>query len=335
MNMRSGKTAQLLEKWDLGSLISHRRLEKGVVNVNWIVKTTQGKYVLRRLEHLGNVDDFNFELKYLTYLKEHGFSYEIPNPVKTRENTDFTMFNGKIFWLYRWIDGRTVKSFSYPELEECAKMMAAYHTIIERSGLDNKKGAGSVFNREPVLQELKMFRSQILKKHTQDRKDRIFVKEATILIPLLESLDGQAYSRPPRYPIHRDINPENTLWKAGKLVGVLDWENLSTMNDTIIKDIAGMLQYSCRDKKHKHKMSLSLAKFFLSEYRKHHKLSDDEIRFLPDIITAGSIEDFSYAYWMLINDPKRARLYRLKLYSKVAQWNKKNRDKIMDQLLDP
>jgi hypothetical protein len=53
-----------------------------------------------------------------------------------------------------------------------------------------------------------------------------------------------------------------------------------------------------------------------------------------DVITAGFIEDFSYAYWMLVNDPKRARVYRLKLYSKVAQWNNRNRDKISDQLLD-
>jgi hypothetical protein len=72
----------------------------------------------------------------------------------------------------------------------------------------------------------------------------------------------------------------------------------------------------------------------LGEYRKHHKLSDDEVRFIPDVIAAGSIEDFSYAYWMLVNGPKRARLYRLRLYSKVAQWNNRNRDKISDQLVD-
>jgi Ser/Thr protein kinase RdoA (MazF antagonist) len=333
--MRSREITRLIDRWDVGNLISRRRAEKGVVNVNWIVKTTKGKYVLRKVTHVKDVDDLNFELDYLTYLKEHGFAYSVPSPVKTKENMNSVKFNGSHFWLYRWIDGRIVKRFSHSELKECARMMASYHAIIESSGLNNKRGVGHVFNRNPILKELNTFMSRVSKGHSKDRKDKIFVKEATILIPLLESLDGGAYSKLPMYPLHRDINPENILWKRRRLVGVIDWENVSSMNDTIIKDISGMLQYSCRDKKYKHKLDLSLTKFFLKEYRKHHDLSDEEIRLIPDTITAGAIEDFSYAYWMLLNDPKRARLYRLRLYSNVAQWHNKNRDKMSEQLIDP
>lgn len=330
--MKSEEMIQLVDKWNVGNLISCKQAEKGVVNVNWIVKTTRGKYVLRKVTHFRNACDLSFELDYLTYLKEHGFAYKVPTPIKTRESSNFLRLNESCFWLYEWIDGRIIKKFGYPELRECAKMMANYHAIIERSSLDNQKGGGCVFNREPVLEELEMFVEQVSKKHKQDRKDKIFVKEAKILIPLLESLDGEAYSRLSKYPLHRDINPENTLWKGKKLVGVLDWENVSAINDTIIKDISSMLQYSCRDRKYKHKLDLGLAKFFLNEYRKHHHISDEETRFIPDIITAGSIEDFSYAYWMLVNDPKRAKLYRLKLYSKVAQWYNKNREVISERL---
>ena len=56
------------------------------------------------------------------------------------------------------------------------------------------------------------------------------------------------------------------MWQNKKLVGLIDFENVSTINDTIIKDISGMLQYSCRDKKYKYKLDLRLAKFFLQEY---------------------------------------------------------------------
>jgi len=173
--------------------------------------------------------------------------------------------------------------------------MAIYHKIIANSGLDNKKGS-EVFNRKSVLKELGKFGAQILEKDKQGRKDRIFLKESAILIPLMKSLDGQEYSKLPRYPLHRDINPENTLWKNKKLVGLVDFENVSTMNDTVIKDISIMLQYSCRDKKQKYKLDLKLAKFFLNEYKKHGQLTNKEIEFLPDVITAGAIEDFAYAY---------------------------------------
>jgi len=330
MNRREIK--MLLENWDIGELVSCRQAEKGVVNINWIVKTTQGKYVLRKVVHFTKVEDLEFELDYLTYLKEHDFPYRIPAPIRTKNKEDFLKFKGSYFWLYEYIEGKDIKRFGYSELRECAKMMAIYHKILENSTLDNKKGSGEVFNRKSVLEELEKFRTQILGKDKQDRKDRIFLKEASILIPLMRSLDGREYSKFPKYPLHRDINPENTLWKNKKLVGLVDFENVSTMNDTVIKDISIMLQYSCRDRKQKHKLDLKLAKFFLKEYKKYRQLSNKEIEFLPDVITAGSIEDFSYAYWMLVNDPKRAKLYRLKLYSQVAQWYNKNKQEIIRKL---
>jgi homoserine kinase type II len=329
MNKREIKA--ILENWDVGSLVSCRRLEKGVVNVNWIVKTSQEKYVLRKVTHFMKIEDLKFELNYLAYLKEHGFHYKIPVPIMTKNKENFLNFRGSYFWLYEYIEGRYIERFGYSELRECARMMAIYHKIVASSGLDNKHGS-EVFNRKSVLKELEMFRAQIQEKDKQDRKERIFLKESSILIPLMKSLDGREYSKFPKYPLHRDINPENILWKNKKLVGLIDFENIGTMNDTVIKDISVMLQYSCRDRKQKHKLDLRLAKFFLNEYKKHRQLTDKEIQFLPDVITAGTIEDFDYAYWMLVNDPKRAKLYRLKLYSKTAQWYSKNKQEIIKKL---
>jgi len=330
--MDKSKLKNVIFNWDIGELLSHQQAKKGVVNINWILKTTKGKFVLRKVVSSKKVNDLVFELDYLTYLKQKQFPYRIPAPIKTKTNEFFTKFEGAYFWIYEYIEGRNLKRFEYSELRECAKMMALYHKIIENSNLNNQKGSGDVFNRKPVIKELEMFRSSILKKSKQNRKEKIFIKESSILIPLLKNLNGERYSKVPKYPLHRDINPENTLWKNKKLVGVIDFENVGSQNDTIIKDISGMLQYSCRDKKNKYKLDLKLAKFFLQEYRKYHPLSDEDIRFIPEVIIAGSIEDFSYAYWMLINDPKRAKLYRLKLYSKVSQWYSQNKANIIKKL---
>lgn len=97
---------QLIDKWNVGNLISCKQAEKSVVNVNWVVKTAKGKYVLREVTPFKNAVDLSFELDYLIYLKEHGFAYNVPAPVKTRENRSFPRFNGSFFWLYEWIDGR-------------------------------------------------------------------------------------------------------------------------------------------------------------------------------------------------------------------------------------
>ncbi len=325
--------SKVISNWNIGDLLSFKQAKKGVVNLNWILKTTKGKFIVRRVVSSKELKDLEFELKYLTYLKDKGFLYKIPAPLRTKDNSFFIKFEGAIFWVYEYIDGANIKRFNYPELKECAKMMASYHKLIENSGLDNGKGKGDVFNRKSVIEELEIFRAKILKKSKMDRKEQIFIKESSVLIPLFNKLNEKGYSKLSRYPLHRDINPENTLWRNKKLVGVIDFENVGSQNDTTIKDIAGMLQYSCRDKKHRHKLDLKLARFFLQEYRKYHPLSDEEIRFIPDIITAGSIEDFGYAYWMLVNDSKRAKLYRLKLYSKVAQWYNQDRVEIAKKLI--
>jgi homoserine kinase type II len=322
----------LLKNWDIGDLASYRQAREGVVNVNWILKTTKERYVLREVARFTMTNDLKFELYYLTYLREHGFPYRIPVPIKTKNGKFIVRFKRSRFWVYEYIEGRSVERFGYPELRECARMMAIYHKTLESSGLNNKKGPGDVFKGKPILKELKKFRAQILKKDRLGRKDQIFLKESSILIPLIKSLNGSEYSKLQTYPIHRDVNPENTLWKNKKLVGLIDFENVGTMNDTLIKDLAIVLQYSCRDRKQKYKLDLKLAAFFLKEYRKYHQLSNREIGFLPDIITAGFIEDFGYAYWMLVNDPKRAKLYRLKLYSRTAQWYHKNKMSVIEKL---
>jgi len=330
--MDKREVEMLLKNLDIGDLISYRQAREGVVNVNWILKTTKGRYVLREVARFTTTNDLKFELYYLTYLKEHGFPYSIPAPIITKNGKFILRFKCSRFWVYVYIEGRNNNRFGYPELRECAKMMAIYHKTLESSDLNNKKGPGDMFKRKPILEELTRFRAQILKKDKLCRKDQIFLKESSILIPLIKNLNGSEYSRLPSYPIHRDVNPENTLWKNKKLVGLIDFENVGTINDTLIKDLSIVLQYSCRDRRQKYKLDLKLAAFFLKEYRKYHELSKKEIGFLPDIITAGFIEDFGYAYWMLVNDPKRAKLYRLKLYSRTAQWYHKNKTSITQKL---
>ncbi len=58
-------------------------------------------------------------------------------------------------------------------------------------------------------------------------------------------------------------------------------------------------------------------------------MSDKELSFSPDIFTSGSIEDFVYQYWLFVNDSSRAKMANLKLYSKMAKWCNKNKEKIL------
>src|SRR5439155_7646322 len=119
----------------------------------------------------------------------------------------------------------------------------------------------------------------------------------------------------------------NLIWKQDKLAGVIDFENVSVSNGSVVKDIAVTMQYCCRNKKVKHQLDIDLAKGFLLSYEKHRSLSDKEVRLIPDLVTAGFVEDFADAFWMLRNEPKRANLDRLSLYARATQWSHSNRER--------
>lgn len=107
----------LLKNWDIGDLISYKQAIKGVVNINWILRTTKGRYILRKVAQATRTSDLRFELDYLTYLKEQQFPYKIPTPIRARNGEFISSFRGSRFWIYDYIDGRYVERFDYPELK--------------------------------------------------------------------------------------------------------------------------------------------------------------------------------------------------------------------------
>ena len=155
---------------------------------------------------------------------------------------------------------------------------------------------------------------------------------------MLRGLDAYPYSDLGLYPIHRDLISENLLWKEGRLAGVIDFEHVSGSNDPIVKDIAVTMQYCCRDNKARHLLDVDSVRRFLQSYTESHPLSNREIALIPDLMTAGFLDDFAYAFWMLRNDPVRAKRseadgYGLTLFSKAAEWNHRNRKSISQALL--
>jgi len=332
MQLSKKQIEEILDNWDLGKLKSYKKAEKGLVNHNWIIKTNKGKYVLRGVIFFRELKDIKFEIKYLDYLKNKKFPYEVPAPVKTKNKRLFLRIGKNYFWVYKFIEGKTVKKFNKSHLKQIAKMMANYHKIIEKSKLNNKKGKGYPFSREIILEEIDKFKKKINNKSKKSKEDLIFLKESAKLVPLFKSLNGKGYGKLKKYPLHRDMSPDNLVWKNGKLSGIIDFETVSEINVPIINDLIIVIQYGCG--REDFKIDLSSIKFFLKEYKKHHSLNENEIKFVPDILTAGAIDDFHYQYWLFVHDSSRAKLRWLKMGSKKAEWSSKNRDKIISILLN-
>jgi Ser/Thr protein kinase RdoA (MazF antagonist) len=325
-----------ISAWSIGEVLTCRLVKRGVVNRNFIVGTSQARYVLRQVSHAHHKSprDLKFELSYLDYLKQSNFQYSIPSAIPTKNGSSFVTVQGHYYWLYRFLEGKVVERLDQPGLAQLAQMMARYHALIEESNLYNGKPASGLYNAAPTLNEIEDNRLEILGKNKASLHEKMFLEEAARLTPILHGLEDSSHSNLGSYPIHRDLIPENLVWKQGKLVSVIDFEHVSQSNDPVVKDIAVSMQYCCRNRKNKQQLDIGPAKRFLQSYRKHHSLSDEEIRLIPDLITVGFVEDFIYAFWMLRNDPRRANALQLPLYSRAAQWEHSKREKVGRALLN-
>jgi len=314
-------------------VINCRRVRQGEVNHNFVIRTSKGKYVLRQAAHHRTSAELEFELSYLNYLRRSNFPYKIPSAIPTTNDELFIAVQGRFYWVYEFFEGTFVERFNKSRLTQLARMIATYHLLIEKSQLNNGKPLSDPFNRTPVLKEMGDYQAEILGRNRANRDDVTFVKESKILEPILRGLDESPYSNLRRYPIHGDINPQNLIWKNGMLIGLLDFENVSTTNGPTIRDISQFYNTAFRDPKVKYRLDLNFAKQFLMYYKQYHPMSSKEVQLIPNLMIAGFIEDFVYAFWMLRNDPERARGYRLALYSRAAQWSYSNRERIAQALL--
>jgi len=280
-----------------------------MVNRNFILRTSQGKYVLRQVSHTHHKSphDLKFELSYLDYLKQSDCPCNVPSAIPTKNGRLFATVQGHYYWLYRFLEGRVVKNLNQPHLAQLAQMMARYHALIVRSNLHNGKPASDPYGRTTVLKEIGEYRAEILRKKNTGEQERTFLDESAKLTKILRSFNAGPYSHLGRYPIHRDLISENLIWNKGKLAGVIDFEHVSGGNDPVVKDIAVTMQYCCRSGRIRHQLDIAPAARFLRSYLESRRLSNEEVELIPGLITAGYVDDFVFAFWMTRNDPKRAK----------------------------
>lgn len=114
--------SKAISAWDVGQVSACRLEKRGVVNHNFILRTSQGKYVLRQVSpaHHKTPRDLKFELSYLDYLKHAGFPYSVPSAIVTKQGRLFTTVQGHYYWLYKFLEGKVVDRLNESHLTQLA-----------------------------------------------------------------------------------------------------------------------------------------------------------------------------------------------------------------------
>ncbi len=332
MPLNKSEFDAILYKWSITNY-KYRALKAGVVNNNWIIETGKGRFVLREVSRFKDKKSLEFEFDYLNYLKSRGFKYKIPVPILSTQKTEFVVHNKKLFWLYGYINGQIRKELSLQDVKAVAKMMSEYHELsVKKKSRGIRKSTTDPFFKKAILNFSLEMETVAARKKEKNKEDDAFLKMIKVLMQIQKNIKADNYSDLRTYPLHADIKGDNLIWNRKNLVGIIDFDNVGRLNDTIIKDIANFIQFSCREKAG-YKIDLQKAKSFINTYRKYREIKSSEIKFIPNLIISHYIDFFNYTYWLLQNNPQKIKKDNLYDCFKSAVWVSDNSDAIIAHLL--
>lgn len=223
--------AKILIEYNLGDLVDFKPFKAGYVQTNILLKTKNGKCVLRYYENRTK-DYVVYEADFLDYLSKH--DYPCAMPIKNSKNQIIGEYNNKPYILFSYLKGRHLKNLNDKQLDEMIKHLALLHKISENYKPSNYK------HRQPRSKEFCLHEAIVESKrfdNKEEGKKRLNLIESRLnKLEFPDTLSNGV--------IHGDFDKANIKFIGDKLTGVLDFDDAT--NTFLIYDIGVILLYWTR-----------------------------------------------------------------------------------------
>jgi Ser/Thr protein kinase RdoA (MazF antagonist) len=328
MELDADNLNDIWPSYDRANIISFEKSRMGVVNHNWILTTSEGRFVFRCVSTDKSERDLDVEFSFTETLERAGFPYRMPKPITTKEGSRIIDRDGRRYWSYPYLEGHTITNpVTRSQAEQMGVMIAKMHLIIEASDL--KKHLGNPrFSIEHVIDHAK----QMLDERADEQSTAYYARTLPLFLELVRRTPYP--SDLDVFPIHRDINPENVLFENDVLTAVIDFDNVSVCDEPLVKDLSNALLYSCTldDRR---SFDFERCSDLIRSYASIRALASIEIEAIPNIIILGCFEDFTYEYWLVLNEPERTSFGRLEKRFLMGAWVFDHRDGLIAAIRSP
>jgi homoserine kinase type II len=224
-----GELAGWLRNYSVGGLTNFEPIKAGIENTNYFVTTTQGRYVLTLFERLP-ADELPFYLHLMAHLARHGIP--CPAPIADLSDQYLGSLKGKPAALVTRLAGRSLEEPSPSHCEELGALLARMHLAGRSYSAYLENPRGPKWWRFAAREVLPFLDSQ----------------KGTLLERELAYQAQQRFPDLPRGPVHADLFRDNTLWKDGRICGVVDFYFAGV--DCLLYDIAVCVNDWCLEADH-------------------------------------------------------------------------------------
>jgi homoserine kinase type II len=196
--------ARWLKGYAVGAPLALEPIAAGIENTNYFVTTSAGRYVLTLFERLP-AEELGFYLGLMAHLARHGIP--CPAPIADQDDRYLGSLNGKPAALVTRLEGASLEQPGLAECEALGGLLARMH-LAGRSFdgyLENPRGPKW---RAQAAREVEPF---------------LTAEERALLQAELAFQAPHRFAELPRGAVHADLFRDNTLFKDGRISGVVDF----------------------------------------------------------------------------------------------------------------
>jgi homoserine kinase type II len=200
---------QFLTRFDVGTLVSAKGIAEGVENSNYLLETTQDRFILTLYEKRVDPTDLPFFITMLDHLA--GYDCLVPPMIADREGTKIHKLCGRSACLIKFLPGVSVSHPTKAQVRATGEALGNMHRALadfepeRRNSLDHDGWRSLAEQCGPA--EL----------------DKIAPGLAEAVVRELDYLDEYWPHDLPRSVIHADLFPDNVLMLGDRVTGLIDF----------------------------------------------------------------------------------------------------------------
>ncbi len=208
-HLAAEQLAELIHHYDVGDLRSAKGIAEGVSNSNWLIETTQGRFILTMYERRIRTGDLPFFLGLLDHLSAKGC--RVPRTIHDRDGAAWRMVDGKAVALIEFLPGVSPDRPTPAQACAVGEALASVH-------LASSDFAAS---RENDLRPRDW--NALFRKCGPDNLRRIDDTLQALVDKHMPRLLNEWPRALPTTKIHADLFPDNVLMLGDKVSGMIDF----------------------------------------------------------------------------------------------------------------
>ncbi|UZK66066.1 homoserine kinase [Sphingomonas sp. M1-B02] len=200
--------SQFLAGFDVGELVSAKGIAEGVENSNYLVDTTQGRFILTLYEKRVAADDLPYFMALLDHLDAKGLP--VPPAIKDRGGREIHELEGRPACLIKFLPGVSVSHPTSAQARAAGTALGAMHAAVDDFAPTRPNSMG-VDTWHPLFERCGRDLDRILPGLHDD---------------LGFAIDEQRSTWDPHLPIgtiHADLFPDNVLMRGDGVSGLIDF----------------------------------------------------------------------------------------------------------------